>query len=73
MSGFKQILLKLDQIHYDIINDTNHKTNVNTNTPILINVDDINNTYHGYRSHEEMESYICSSFIMTIASQLEDF
>lgn len=59
MSSLKQILIKLDQIHYDtIINDTNHKTNINTNTPILINIEDISNAYHGYRSHEDMQAYI---------------
>jgi hypothetical protein len=64
MSGFKQMLVKLDQIHYNIVNGAIHKINVNTNTPILINFDDINSTYHGYRSHDEMEAYILLKFYL---------
>jgi hypothetical protein len=57
MSGFTQLLIKFDQIHYNIINNTVHETKVNTNTPILINFD-ISNTRSGYRNHDEMRAYI---------------
>src|SRR5215207_6782837 len=57
MSGFAQVAITLGKVEYQI-NNKNESGNVATNTPLLINTNDLTNPYHGYRNQQEVQNYL---------------
>ena len=56
-SGFHQAIIALTRVEYKI-NDQVEKTRFETNTPLLVNTDDLTNQYHGYQDQQEIQNYL---------------
>ncbi|MDQ6862968.1 MAG: hypothetical protein M3044_04015 [Thermoproteota archaeon] len=57
VSGLHEVIIALNRVEYKI-NDHIKMPGFETNTPLLINTNDITNPYHGYRDQEEMQNYL---------------
>ena len=57
VSGLHEVIIALNRVEYKI-NDHIKMPGFETNTPLLINTNDITNPYHEYRDQEEMQNYL---------------